>query len=134
MMLTSALTSCSSSSLRSRIFWMRYGKLAARLVCSSPIEPELSITNRMSSRLHEPSVVWQPVTTSVSSDGRSSFIIEVSLVSVTAVVVGSVVALVFEMLPTEATVVVLSSLPPLSSPHAPSSPAHSASAGRPPGR
>jgi hypothetical protein len=54
MMLTSALMSSPFPSFSARIRWIRYGKLAARFFCSSPIDPELSITNRMSSWLHVP--------------------------------------------------------------------------------
>ena len=73
------------------------------------------MTNRMSSRLHAPSVVLQPPgMTPVSSDGRSSFISPVGLPLIEPSVAGSV-GFVAGVMPTD-TLLVLSSSPPLLSP------------------
>ena len=72
------------------------------------------MTNRMSSRLHAPSVVLQPPgMTPVSSDGRSSFISPVTLL-IEPSVVGSVAGVRLVM--PVGVVEVLSSSPPLLSP------------------
>jgi hypothetical protein len=120
MMLTSALTGLPFLSVRLRILSIRYGKFLARFFCSSPIEPELSITNRTSSRLQVPSAL-QSGSASVSFSARSSFGLPVGSIVMLLPPELLSVGLVSVVSVAEPTVVVVSFSPP-SPPQAPSNP------------